>query len=111
MTTRRGRDPIHVTTWLGYSIWMQPTNHPTRPELSSYYNADLDLWLVEHNEKVTFYAADIAFASAPDNNTLDATNHAFERLLSSLDCVISGPYPDTERAQRAAEWLADLEGL
>ena len=114
MTTARGRDPIHVVTWLKYDIWLQPTTHPTRPELLSYYNADLNLWLVEHGHEqdmITFYAANIACASAHDTGSCEALGKAFERLLSTLQVTITGPFPDPDRAQLAAEWLADLEGL
>ncbi len=101
----------HIRTWLNYDIVLERTPHPCRPELETYYNAELNLWLIALSqsrvswgrESWTFYTENNGWASG------DTPEAAFERLLNTLQGDISGPYIDPVRAQQAAELIADLE--
>lgn len=93
---------------LAQRLGLTRTPHPTAPELESWCNADLPLWLVRHvNDPPTwtFYAERSICASAP------VPEEAFSKLLHELQMEVTGPYPVSDRAQFAAELLADLEAL
>jgi hypothetical protein len=81
--------------------------HPHRPELPSYYCADLDLWLVERLDEAGGYTLYTKHNSWADGRNADG--QLLLNLLNLLQSEVNGPYTEDSRRQSAAELLADLE--
>ncbi len=93
---------MNVKSWSGYEVELVRVEHPSRPELETYHNAELHLWLVQHDGRWTFYPEGCSSASGPDPET------AFECMFAILDCDVHAPYTDDARRQTAAEFLGDF---
>ncbi len=100
---------VHIQDSWGRSVTFVPKQHPTRPELASYYSL-LGLWLVAHDGYWTIYTEHNCWLDVSEKTLFEYHgSQAMLNLMNKLNAEVVGPWTEDARRQTAAELLADLE--